>query len=385
METKDSTTNDKALDAALEFLENGEQMTDTQLEAMMRDKAIVSSVGDLLDMRKAAMASSPRAKIDVEGEWGKFMVKHPKQAPRRKSYTLFYYIAAAVVALTVVAGAMLYADIFGNKEPEGLLLRAENTITHPMLTSEKGKVVELDGKQDTEQLAALGVTTQGTREMKLTANAEETPDRLTLTIPRGQTYKLTLSDGSEVWMNNDCRLVYPNRFVGKERRVKIEGEAYFKIAPDASHPFIVEANGMEAKVLGTEFNVRSYDRSDVHVTLIKGSVEVTTAEKHNALLTPGQDAKLNDDGSLGIAEVDIESYLYWRDGYFYYDDIALENIMKDIGRWYNLNIVIENNEYRQLHLHFLADKRGGIDHVIKLINSMGKVKVERKDNTLIVK
>lgn len=289
------------------------------------------------------------------------------------------------MALTVVAGAMLYADIFGNKEPEGLLLRAENTITHPMLTSEKGKVVELDGKQDTEQLAALGVTTQGTREMKLTANAEETPDRLTLTIPRGQTYKLTLSDGSEVWMNNDCRLVYPNRFVGKERRVKIEGEAYFKIAPDASHPFIVEANGMEAKVLGTEFNVRSYDRSDVHVTLIKGSVEVTTAEKHNALLTPGQDAKLNDDGSLGIAEVDIESYLYWRDGYFYYDDIALENIMKDIGRWYNLNIVIENNEYRQLHLHFLADKRGGIDHVIKLINSMGKVKVERKDNTLIVK
>lgn len=229
----------------------------------------------------------------------------------------------------------------------------------------------------------MGVNVKA-KEMTLTANAADTPDRLTLTIPRGQTYKITLSDGSEVWMNNDCRLVYPNYFTGKERRVKVEGEAYFKVAPDAKHPFIVVANGIEAKVLRTEFNVRSYGNADTHVTLIKGKVAVRTDASHEAVLTPGQDAQLNDDGTLGIADVDIDSYLYWRDGYFYFDNVALENIMQDIGRWYNLNVVFANNDVRNYHLHFLADKRGGIDHVVKLLNGMGKMNVTLKDNTLTI-
>ena len=112
-----------------------------------------------------------------------------------------------------------------------------------------------------------------------------------------------------------------------------------------------------------------------------------TMEPHeeDERLTPGQDAKLNDDGSLGVAEVDIESYLYWRDGYFYFDDISLENIMQDVGRWYNLNVVFQNADARNYHMHFLADKRGGIDHVVKLLNSMGKVTVTLKDNTLMVR
>lgn len=385
MEKEEAYISDKAIDDALDFMERGDEMTDEEIEALMSDDDTVQSVGHLLDIKRATMESSPLTRIDADGEWEKFRTRMQPTAKKRNKYTLYYFIAGAAAAIVIMFGIAATTGLFKEKPVEGMVLQAVNNVNHPVLKMESGKEIELDGEEDYGVLDALGVKVTGKKEMKLTAMAEDTPDRLTLTIPRGQTYKLTLADGSEVWMNNDCRLVYPNRFVGKERRVKVEGEAYFKIAPDKKHPFIVEANGIEARVLGTEFNVRSYGRDDVHVTLIHGSVEVTSQEKHTARLTPGQDAKLNDDGSLGVAEVDIESYLYWRDGYFYFDDISLENIMQDIGRWYNLNVVFQNADARNYHMHFLADKRGGIDHVVKLLNSMGKVTVTLKDNTLMVR
>ena len=385
MEKEEAYISDKAIEDALDFMESGDEMTDEEIEALMSDDDVVQSVSDLLDVKRATLESSPLTRIDTDGEWQKFKTRLQPEAKATRKHTLYYYIAGVAAAIVIMVSIAATMGLFKKQPVEGMVLQAVNNATHPVLKIDSGKEIELDGKEDSGVLDALGVKVTGKKEMKLTAMAEDTPDRLTLTIPRGQTYKLTLADGSEVWMNNDCRLVYPNRFVGKERRVKVEGEAYFKIAPDKRHPFIVEANGIEARVLGTEFNVRSYDRGDVHVTLIEGSVEVTTSEQHTARLTPGQDAQLNDDGSLGVAEVDIESYLYWRDGYFYFDDISLENIMQDVGRWYNLNVVFQNADARNYHMHFLADKRGGIDHVVKLLNSMGKVTVTLKDNTLMVK
>lgn len=385
MEKEEAYISDKAIEDALDFMESGDEMTDEEIEALMSDDDVVQSVSDLLDIKRATLESSPLTRIDTDGEWQKFKTRLQPEAKATRKHTLYYYIAGAAAAIVIMVSIAATMGLFKKQPVEGMVLQAVNNTTHPVLKIDSGKEIELDGKEDSGVLDALGVKVTGKKEMKLTAMTEDTPDRLTLTIPRGQTYKLTLADGSEVWMNNDCRLVYPNRFVGKERRVKVEGEAYFKIAPDKCHPFIVEANGIEARVLGTEFNVRSYDRGDVHVTLIQGSVEVTTSEQHTARLTPGQDAQLNDDGSLGVAEVDIESYLYWRDGYFYFDDISLENIMQDIGRWYNLNVVFQNADARNYHMHFLADKRGGIDHVVKLLNSMGKVTVTLKDNTLMVR
>ena len=378
MEKEKIDSYDKAIEDAVELMDNGCAMSDEEIARMMSDEDVVEAFSDLLDVKRATLSRSSQSGIDIDDEWNKFAAK------TRRSRTLYYYIAAAA-AVIIILVATFSLGFFKQRPVEGTVLEAvAKTPAHPVLTTSDGEEIELGGNADKGVLATMGVNVKS-KEMTLTANAADTPDRLTLTIPRGQTYKITLSDGSEVWMNNDCRLVYPNYFTGKERRVKVEGEAYFKVAPDAKHPFIVEANGIEAKVLGTEFNVRSYGNADTHVTLIKGKVTVRTDASHEAVLTPGQDAQLNDDGSLGIADVDIDSYLYWRDGYFYFDNVALENIMQDIGRWYNLNVVFANNDVRNYHLHFLADKRGGIEHVIKLLNGMGKVNVTLKDNTLTIK
>lgn len=380
MEEERINSYEKAIDDALNLMDTGCDINDEELEAMMSDEDVIRNAGDLLDIKKATMARSPQAKVDIDAEWKRFETR------TRPRHTLLYYkIAGVAAAVILLFGIAFHAGVFSHKPAKGTVLEAmDKCPRYPVLAVDGGDEIELDGAEDKAQLAAMGVGT-ASGQMTLSANADETPDRLSLTIPRGQTYKLTLADGSEVWMNNDCRLIYPSRFTGKERRVKIEGEAYFKISRDAQHPFIVEANGIEVRVLGTEFNVRSYDRSDVHVTLIKGQVTVRSSENSEARLVPGQDAQLNDDGSIGVADVDIESYLYWRDGYFYYDNIALENVMQDIGRWYNMNVIIENEAVRSYHLHFLADKRGGVDHIIKLLNSMGKVEVSRNGNTLKVK
>lgn len=378
MEKEKIDSYDKAIEDAVDLMDNGCAMSDEEIARMMSDEDVVEAFSDLLDVKRATLSRSSQSGIDIDDEWNKFAAK------TRRPRTLYYYIAAAA-AVIIILVATFSLGFFKQKPLEGTVLEAvAKTPAHPILTTSDGEEIELGGNADKGVLATMGVNVKA-KEMTLTANAADTPDRLTLTIPRGQTYKITLSDGSEVWMNNDCRLVYPNYFTGKERRVKVEGEAYFKVAPDAKHPFIVEANGIEAKVLGTEFNVRSYGNADTHVTLIKGKVAVRTDASHEAVLTPGQDAQLNDDGSLGIADVDIDSYLYWRDGYFYFDNVALENIMQDIGRWYNLNVVFANNDVRNYHLHFLADKRGGIEHVVRLLNGMGKVNVTLKDNTLTIK
>ena len=378
MEKEKIDSYDKAIEDAVDLMDNGCAMSDEEIARMMSDEDVVKAFSDLLDVKRATLSRSSQSGIDIDDEWNKFAAK------TRRSRTLYYYIAAAA-AVIIILVATFSLGFFKQRPVEGTVLEAvAKTPAHPVLTTSDGEEIELGGNADKGVLATMGVNVKA-KEMTLTANAADTPDRLTLTIPRGQTYKITLSDGSEVWMNNDCRLVYPNYFTGKERRVKVEGEAYFKVAPDAKHPFVVEANGIEARVLGTEFNVRSYENNDIHVTLIKGKVAVRTDASHEAVLTPGQDAQLNEDGSLGIADVDIDSYIYWRDGYFYFDNISLENIMQDIGRWYNMNVVFANNNARNYHLHFLADKRGGIDHVVKLLNGMGKVNVTLKDNTLTIK
>lgn len=378
MEKEKIDSYDKAIEDAVELMDNGCALSDEEIARMMSDEDVVEAFSDMLDVKRATLSRSSQSGIDIDDEWNKFAAK------TRRPRTLYYYIAAAA-AVIIILVATFSLGFFNHKPVEGTVLEAvAKTPAHPVLTTSDGEEIELGGNADKGVLATMGVNVKA-KEMTLTANAADTPDRLTLTIPRGQTYKITLSDGSEVWMNNDCRLVYPNYFTGKERRVKVEGEAYFKVSPDAKHPFIVEANDIEAKVLGTEFNVRSYGNTDTHVTLIKGKVAVKTDASHEAVLTPGQDAQLNDDGSLGIADVDIDSYIYWRDGYFYFDNISLENIMQDIGRWYNLNVVFANNDVRNYHLHFLADKRGGIEHVVKLLNGMGKVNVTLKDNTLTIK
>jgi len=160
--------------------------------------------------------------------------------------------------------------------------------------------------------------------------------------PRGRQYQLVLSDGTKVWLNASSSITFPTTFIHKERRVAITGEAYFEVAKDKNHPFIVTANDIEVKVLGTHFNINSYhEEKSTKTTLLEGSVLVSN-KKEKSLLEPGQQATQSNTGTLSVKKLEnLDEVMAWRKGLFYFSNTSLENVMQQISRWYDVNIVFE--------------------------------------------
>ena len=206
-----------------------------------------------------------------------------------------------------------------------------------------------------------------------------------LSIPRGETFKVVLSDGTEVLLNSDSRLSYPTIFKGKERVVSLEGEAYFNVTKNAEHPFIVKSGNVQVRVLGTEFNICSYTPDNVRVTLIEGKVAVSdTCGLQTVEMKPGQSAQLVSDGTFVVDEVDTETFLYWKEGFFYFDDVALVDMMKEIGKWYNIDIEFRNSEIMDLRMHFLANRQQKVSDLIELLNRMERIHVYLEGESLII-
>src|ERR1044072_440963 len=163
----------------------------------------------------------------------------------------------------------------------------------------------------------------------------------TLSTPRGGQYHLTLSDGTEVWLNAASSITYPVAFNGKERSVTVSGEVYFEVAHREEQPFKVHTGMQEIAVLGTHFNVKAYpDDPDISTTLLAGLVRVAnTTTGNSGVLKPGQQARMiNAGGPVDIRSVHAEEAISWKNGYFLFDNQDIRSIMKIISRWYDVDI-----------------------------------------------
>ncbi|HWK03827.1 MAG TPA: FecR family protein [Puia sp.] len=164
----------------------------------------------------------------------------------------------------------------------------------------------------------------------------------TMETPRGGQYRLSLPDGTRVWLNSASSIRYPSAFVGKDRSVELSGEAYFEVAKDSKKPFLVRARNMEVQVLGTEFNLMAYaDEEEVQTTLVTGAVEVVK-DRQRQQVRPGQQAAWADgSSSFRIGQADLKSVLAWKDGFFRFDNGGIAAIMRQIARWYDVEVVYE--------------------------------------------
>lgn len=160
----------------------------------------------------------------------------------------------------------------------------------------------------------------------------------TLTNPRGsKVINMTLSDGSQIWLNAGSSITYPVAFIGNERDVSVTGEAYFEVAHDRAKPFIVSKGDLQVQVLGTRFNINAYDdESDTRVTLLQGSVKVKEGEKEG-LLQPGQQAQVRS-GIKIISTIDEEKVMAWKNGLFIFDRADIRDVMRQLARWYDLDV-----------------------------------------------
>ncbi len=298
---------------------------------------------------------------------------------------LSFLTGAAAVLLFMF---FFYGDVLftHDTEPVAVFL-ANNETENVTLQRAGGEFLVIDGQSDAEELKQLGANLDADNE-QLTYNTASTQEEVftqILTTPRQKMFHVVLSDGTKVWLNADSQLSYPSRFTGKERIVTLRGEAFFEVAKNEAYPFVVQTEQLSTKVLGTEFNVRNYSASDTHVTLLTGSVEVRNANlSQTAVIQPGQDAHLTAGESFEVKEVDTDAYCLWRTGKFYFDDVTMLEVAKELGRWYNVDVMFNNRRAMGLTVHFLADRNGTLEQAVDLLNSLKKTNATIVDGRLVI-
>ena len=261
-----------------------------------------------------------------------------------------WWIAAASVSLLISAGSYFY--FFPNKHTPAAGQTAVQGHAGDVAPGRYGAVLTLsDGSRIVLDSAGNGqIATQGSSQVDIQngavvyEKAADTPAVVynTMTTPRGRQFRVVLPDGSNVWLNAASSLRYPTAFAGDRRTVELSGEAYFEIAKDTRRPFVVSAKGMHVQVLGTAFNLMAYpDEAAVNTTLVDGAVRVA-AGKSSLLLNPDEQACLPDNSSrFTVSKPNLKEVLAWKDGRFRFDGAKITTIMRQIARWYDVDI-----EYR---------------------------------------
>lgn len=203
--------------------------------------------------------------------------------------------------------------------------------------------------------------------------------------PRGGEYQIRLPDGTKVWLNAESVLRFPRMFSGNERHVYAQGELYFEVARDSTRPFRVELESYTVEVTGTEFNVRTYADGPQLTTLVSGGVTIYR-ENEIVCLKPGEEAVLQQaGGTIHVQKAEVESRLAWLRGYFLFDNAKLEDIMNELGRWYNVDIFFENTKVREERFSLELRRHEDFWQVLDLIERAGMVEIVVKKNVIFIK
>lgn len=326
--------------------------------------------------------------INAAEELTRFHQKH-----RRKKRRLW------PVAVTVAAAALLAAVFFlaepSEKNGEGVVIYQADAVRQSVTIQTTG----MDEPQPLDEFVAkqadAGLTYRADSlycPQSKGHNREKDGEKLSaqatyvLNVPKGETFNVVLSDGSEVLLNANSRLTYPKTFRGNHRVVALEGEAYFSVARRPEKPFIVKCGAMQVQVLGTEFNVKNHASEHSEVTLVEGKVALNTAEgKHLINMVPGQKATLLEGDKLVTEMTDTEYLTYWKQGYFYFDDVTLAEMMKKIGEWYHVDVIFESSKIVDLRIHFFADRHQDIRDIIERLNNMESIYAYLEGGRLFVR
>lgn len=346
------------------------------------------------ELSKAARKRRETPQPDVAEEWARFVSAHSDRMAKRRNRAInwrtvrdMFIGAAAMFALMLAYNHYSVKDQSGGAESE-ITAKHLDKLRHTAASRHD------DGKQSHKGRGSMPfmVTrdTASAAHSALSAITEKAQARHVgmqkLSTPRGMDFKVLLPDGSEVWLNAESTIEFPVSFTGSNRIVTLKGEAYFKVARNEQQPFIVNTERMAVRVLGTEFNLKSYKEETPHVSLVKGKVEVLQGndDSNAAQLKPGQDAWVDKHGSMHVREIDTYAVTQWIRGYFYFDDAPLVDILRDLSRWYNCGVVFNNRAAMDWHLHFSASREGSLDQAVEDINRLCKAKITIEDNDLVV-
>ena len=287
--------------------------------------------------------------------------------------------AALILLLIIPASYLIYNWVAG--EPIGEI--TPGTHGGELILSD-GKSFNLsDNNLPENAVRAFVIDSKGIN-YQIPANkpqVKEIPN--TLRTLQGMECLITLSDGTRVHLNAETRLTYPVCFSSKERIVQIEGEAYFDVAPDKEHPFIVKTSHTSVRVTGTSFNVRAYADEDTEsTTLISGTVRINSGNEEFELV-PNQHYTYNKNtGTNTVANVNTDVYTSWESGSFIFLNVPLENVMSYLSKWYGFQYSFEDEAAKQVRIGAYLNRYANMNPIIDMITELNLVNIKQREGIL---
>ena len=357
-------------------------------QVLLEVKGMNTLVEELKDKNRIEHEMHIIAKFDTERALSK--LKNRKQVKRRG---ILSWIAAASVV--VIGGVSAWILLSQKPDVDNLSVTekfesGKAIVTLEMASGLKYRLDTLSSVVRNNRVNVAFDNNDGVLKIKeqdsLADGATKEIGYNTVNVPYGGTYTVELCDGTKVYLNSGTTLEFPSRFDGKVRSVILKGEAYFDVARNVSKPFVVEVDEMKVKVLGTSFNVKSYvDEPGVYTTLVEGSVAILRDGQPEKKIKPGEQAYYNKGvGTLSIAEVDVNEFTSWKDGVFYFKDIALEEILRIVSRWYDLEVFYMNQGAKSVIYSGKLPMYSSVEDVLRKFEISGDVRFELKGRTLTV-
>ena len=325
-----------------------------------------------------------RQTFHAEDGWEGVQRKIQRHRFRHRILNICKY-AAIFIFPVVVATVAIYKS--GN-EPQPLSQVEEQIVPggkKAVLILDNGEAIDLKSTSGVELKEKDGTVIQVDSTV---LNYQQAPARTSeklaynkVNVPRGGEYQLMLSDGSKVQLNSMSSIRFPVQFAQDCRLVELEGEAYFEVSK-TGQPFIVQTKGMKIEVLGTTFNISAYANEEYQTTLVSGSVKVQTENGSNRILKPSEQACITPGSNqINVRNVDTAFYTSWIHGKINFKDQRLDDIMKTLARWYDMDVVYENEATKELRFGCYVNRYNEITPLVKLLEQTGRVTVTVEGKT----
>ena len=326
-----------------------------------------------------------RQTFHTEDGWEGVQRKIQRHRFRHRILNICKY-AAIFIFPVVVATVAIYKS--GN-EPQPLSQVEEQIVPggkKAVLILDNGEAIDLKSTSGVELKEKDGTVIQVDSTV---LNYQQAPARTSeklaynkVNVPRGGEYQLMLSDGSKVQLNSMSSIRFPVQFAQDCRLVELEGEAYFEVSK-TGQPFIVQTKGMKIEVLGTSFNISAYANEEYQTTLVSGSVKVQTENGSNRILKPSEQACITPGSNqINVRNVDTAFYTSWIHGKINFKDQRLDDIMKTLARWYDMDVVYENEATKELRFGCYVNRYNEITPLVKLLEQTGRVTVTVEGKTI---
>lgn len=367
-----------------------------------KEKALIESW--YLELQPQNQEPSPAdIKNTREEVWVALLAKSGKKATGTSGFMPVIKIVgwAAIMLLTVSLGYYFKDDL--TPAQPGKTVQIQDVVpggNKAFLTLADGRKISLTDAENGDLVKQEGLTIKKTADGELVYTVAETAGHgdvaslssfNTIETPKGGKYQINLPDGTRVWLNSASSLRYPTRFKENSRIVELSGEAYFEVAKMMTKgngsinkekgtrmPFIVKSSRQEVEVLGTHFNINSYDdEAEVKTTLLEGKVKVVSDKNqgpglpHEVILNPGEQSQLNSK-VLNVKRVDAEAVLAWKNGDFLFEDEDLKSIMRKVSRWYDVEVIYKGS-FENLRFGGLISRSKHISSVLGIMESTGRI------------